>query len=167
MANTTMPDVMARGQAQAQATKFDVQKSLQQRAVKRGANWFYWIAGLSVVNSLIMVSGSNTHFVVGLGLTEVFDAVGRGLQGPGQMVALGFSIAIAGVFVLFGYFANKIQQWSFIVGMILYALDALLLLSFSDFLSVGFHAFALFCVFKGFAAARNYAALKPANAPLG
>lgn len=167
MANTAMPNVMARGQAETQAARLDVQKSLQQRGVKRGANWFYWIAGLSAINSLIMMSGSNTHFVVGLGITEVFDAVGRGLQGPGQMVALGFSIAIAGVFVLFGYFANKIQQWSFIVGMILYALDGLLLLSLSDFLSVGFHAFALFYIFKGFTAARNYAALRPANAPLG
>ena len=27
--------------------------------VHRGANWFYWIAGLSLVNSIIAVSGGN------------------------------------------------------------------------------------------------------------
>lgn len=167
MANTAMPNVMARGPAQAQANVLDARKSLQRQIAKRGANWFYWIAGLSIINSVIMANGSNTHFVVGLGITEVFDAAGRGLHGPGQMVALGFSLAIAGVFVLFGYFANKMQQWSFLAGMLLYALDALLLMSVSDFLSVGFHALVLFFLFKGLTASRNFAALKPANAPLG
>lgn len=167
MANTAMPNVMARGAAQAQANVLDARKSIHRNAAKRGANWFYWIAGLSIINSVIMANGSNTHFVVGLGITEVFDAVGRGLHGSGHVVALGFSIAIAGVFVLFGYFANKMQQWSFLVGMVLYGLDALLLVSFSDMLSAGFHALVLFFLFKGFTAARNFGSLKPANAPLG
>lgn len=167
MANTAMPNVMARGPAQAQASVLDAQKAIHRNAAKRGANWFYWIAGLSVINSLIMANGSNTHFVVGLGIAEVFDAAGRGLHGSGQAVALGLSLAIAGVFVLFGYFANKMQQWSFIVGMALYALDALLLLSVSDMLSVGFHALVLFFLFKGYTAARTFTSLRPANAPLG
>lgn len=167
MANTAMPNAMAQGPAQAQANVLAARKSLQEQAAKRGANWFYWIAGLSVVNSLIVLNGSNTHFVVGLGITEVFDAAGRSLHGPGQTVALVLSIGIAGVFALFGFLANKMMQWSFMVGMLLYVLDALLLFSFSDFLSVGFHALVLYFLFKGFAAARNFAALRPANAPLG
>lgn len=167
MANTAMPSAMAQNAAQTQAGVLAARKSLQEHAAKRGANWFYWIAALSVINSLIVMNGSHTHFVVGLGVTELFDVAGRSLHGPGQNVALVLSIGIAGVFALFGYFANKMQQWGFLAGMILYVLDALLLFSFSDYLSVGFHALVLYFLFKGFSAARNYAALKPANAPLG
>jgi hypothetical protein len=167
MANTAMPKAMAQGSAQAQANVLAARKSLQEQAAKRGANWFYWIAGLSVINSLIVLNGSNTHFVVGLGVTELFDVAGRSLHGPGHTVALVLSIAIAGVFALFGYFANKMPQWSFLAGMLLYVLDALLLFSFSDFLSVGFHALVLYFLLRGFSAARNFAALKPANAPFG
>lgn len=167
MANTAMPNVVARGPAQSQTSALDVQKSVHQHAARKGANWFYLIAGLSVVNTFIVMGGSNTHFVVGLGVTELFDVVGKNLTGPGQSVALVFSLTIAAIFALFGYFANKMQQWSFVLGMMLYALDGALLLYFSDYLSAGFHAFVLFYVFRGFSAARNFAGLKPANAPLG
>jgi hypothetical protein len=167
MANTAMSNVMAHGPAQAQASVLDARKALQASAAKRGANWFYWIAGLSIINSLIVLEGSTTHFVVGLGITEIFDFAGRSLSRPSQSVALALSIGIAAIFIFFGYFANKIERWSFLAGMILYALDGLLLLSFSDFLSVGFHGLVLYFLFKGFSAARGYAALKPANAPLG
>jgi hypothetical protein len=167
MANTALPNIVAQGPAQAQARVLDARKELQASAAKRRANWFYWIAGLSVINSQIVLGGSTSHFVVGLGITEIFDFAGKGLRGPGEGVALFFSIGIAVVFAVFGYFANKLQQWSFLVGMIPYALDGLLLLSFSDFLSVGFHALVLCFLFKGFSAASNYATLRPANASLG
>jgi hypothetical protein len=41
--------------------------------VVNGAKWFYWIAGLSLVNSLVVVFGGNFHFVLGLGITSVVD----------------------------------------------------------------------------------------------
>ena len=169
MANTAMPNAAMRGaaQAQTQAALVDARKNAQQRAAQRGAKWFYWIAGLSVVNSLIMLNGSNTHFVVGLGVTEMFDVAGRSLHGAGQSMALVMSVAIAGIFGIFGYFASKMQQWSFVIGMVLYGLDAALLLSFRDIPSAGFHALALYFLFRGYAAARIGTSIKPANAPLG
>jgi len=163
MANTAMPNATV----QAQGALVNARRSLQERTAQRGGRWFYWIAGLSVINSLIVLNGSNTHFVVGLGITEMFDVAGRNLHGNGQSVALVLSIAIAGVFGLFGYFACKMQQWSFLTGMVLYGLDALLLLSVKDLPSAGFHALALYFLFKGFTAARNYSSIKPLNAPIG
>lgn len=38
-----------------------------------GAGWFYWIAGLSLLNSIIMLSGSDLYFVIGLGITQIID----------------------------------------------------------------------------------------------
>ena len=43
--------------------------------LKSGANWFYWIAGLSVVNSLIFAFGGHTSFIAGLGLTQLIDGI--------------------------------------------------------------------------------------------
>ena len=39
--------------------------------ILNAARWFWWIAGLSLVNTVLFYSGSNTSFIVGLGLTTV------------------------------------------------------------------------------------------------
>lgn len=33
---------------------------------KSGANWFFWIAGMSIFNSLIQLLGGSLNFVIGL-----------------------------------------------------------------------------------------------------
>ena len=58
-------------------------------------------------------------------------------------------------FVVFGIFANKRQHWAFIAGMILFGLDGMISLLIQDWLGLGFHAFALYCIFRGFAASRE------------
>jgi hypothetical protein len=128
--------------------------------VKSGAGWFYWIAGLSLINSISMLSGSSWGFIVGLGITQVFDAFASGLGGSGKVVAVVLDLLVAGVFVLFGLFANKRQAWAFIVGMVVYALDGLIFVAVGDWLSVGFHVFALFCILAGFSANQKLRALQ-------
>jgi hypothetical protein len=127
---------------------------------RSGASWFYWIAGLSLVNSMSALMGSHFGFIVGLGITQKFDAIASGLGGSGKIVAFLLDLAAAGVFVLFGVFANKLHTWAFLVGMILYALDGLIFLLVGDWLSAGFHVFALFCIFGGFSANRRLHALQ-------
>lgn len=117
--------------------------------VRIGAKWFYWIAGLSLVNSAVMIFGGNFHFVIGLGITSVVDAMAKQVGSAGVVLDLIINCIVAGVFALFGYFACKAQKWAFIVGMSLYLLDGLLLLTVRDFLSVAFHAYALYCIYRG------------------
>jgi hypothetical protein len=170
MADFSATTVQAQAQALAQKSVIEVNRTIFEMRAKKGANWFFWIAGLSILNSVTMMLGSTSHFVVGLGATEVFDVMGRSAGGVGRGVALAFSVGISGLFILFGVFARKLQMWGFVVGMALYALDALLLLKFSDYLSVGFHGLALYFIFTGFTAAKKrsaVSAVKPANAPLG
>jgi len=131
-------------------------------AVKSGASWFYWIAALSLITSISALSGSSWGFAIGLGITQVFDGLASEVGGAGKAVALVLDLLAAGVFVFFGVFANKGHAWAFLVGMGLYALDGFLLLLFSAWLSVGFHAFALFCVFGGFSANRKLKARRGA-----
>jgi hypothetical protein len=123
--------------------------------LKSSASWFYWIAGLSLVNSISAFSGSSWRFIFGLGITQVFDAFGASLEGAGKGVVLVLDLLAAGVFVLFGVFAHKCQAWAFIAGMLLFALDGLVMLFFQDWLGVVFHAVVLFFLFRGFQVCRR------------
>ena len=127
---------------------------------RSGAGWFYWIAGLSLINSIATLSGSSWGFIIGLGITQVFDSFASSLGGSGKLVALVLDLLAAGVFVFFGVFASKRHAWAFVVGMILYALDGLIFLVVGDWLSVGFHVFALFCILAGFFANLKLSALQ-------
>lgn len=143
------------------------QRAALEAVAARGARWFYIVAALSAVNSALMFSGSNTRFVVGLGITTLLDVMGREVGGMGNGMTMAVGVLIAGVFALFGYFASKLQNWSFVSGIVLYTLDALLLLKNQDFVSTAFHGLALFYIFRGFSAARQAASMRPANSPLG
>src|SRR5437867_3953001 len=98
--------------------------------LKSGASWFYWIAGLSLVNSVVAFTGSGWSFILGLGITQVIDVFGQSLESGGKLVMLILDVVAAGVFILFGVFAHKRHTWAFVVGMLLYALDGLIYLLF-------------------------------------
>lgn len=117
--------------------------------IKRGANWFYWIAALSLINSIIAFTGSDWGFILGLGVTQLLDVIGASTAGATKIVIIGLNFLVLGLFVLFGIFANKKHIWAFIVGMILYGLDGGIYIFSESWLSVGFHAFALFGMFGG------------------
>ncbi len=119
------------------------------RRAKMGANWFYWIAGLSLVNAVGTVLNIGLVLAFGLGITLVFDAVGKDAGGSIQIAALVGDIVAAGIFVLFGYLANQRQTWAFVVGMVLYALDAVLLLVLRSWLGAAVHAYALYVMYNG------------------
>src|SRR5213592_3328127 len=126
-----------------------------EKQLKGGGSWFYWIAGLSLVNSVLALSGSGTRFILGLGIMRIFDELAQRMaSGAGLAVAVVLDLLAAAVLVFFGVFANKRHTWSFIVGMALYALDGLIYLIAQEWLGVGFHAFVLFCPFRGFKACR-------------
>jgi len=124
-----------------------------------GANWYFWIAGLSMINTIILMSGGQWSFIIGLGLTQIIDSIalqmGAELVGFAKIIAFIIDLCIAGIFVLFGVFARKKHVWAFIVGMILYAFDGLLFLLIKDFMSLGFHVFALFFLFGGLKAVQE------------
>ncbi len=121
-----------------------------QMGVRRGANWFYWIAGLSVVNSVMAMSGSNGRFIVGLGMTEIVDEIARDLGKTGTIAGLVVNVFAVGVFVMLGVFANKYHKWAFLAGMALYTLDGAILVMAQQWLSVAFHGWVLYWLYAGF-----------------
>lgn len=123
--------------------------------LKSGASWFYWIAALSLVNSIVAFTGSDWRFIIGLGITQIFDAIGHEMASAGKIVALVLDLLAAGVLVVFGVFANKGHLWAFVTGMVLFALDGLIFLLVQDWIGVAFHAFVLYCLFRGAQACRR------------
>ncbi len=143
-----------------------------QKQLKSGASWFFWIAGLSLVNSAIFLFGGEWNFILGMGITQVFDgmamALGSELGSEAAWVLKGVAFLLdlgaAGLFAFFGYFARKGAKWSFLIGMVLYTIDGLIFLAVSDFLGAGFHLFALFWIFMGMMAAEKLRKLDQAQA---
>ncbi|HXZ31313.1 MAG TPA: hypothetical protein VEH30_03460 [Terriglobales bacterium] len=132
-----------------------VSKMVAATRARAGAKWFYWIAGLSMVNSIVVFTGGNLHFVVGLGITSFVDGLAKRVGGAGSVLDIIVNGFAAGVFILLGIFALKTQKWAFVVGMTLYGLDGLLLLRVKDYLGVGFHAFALYAIYSGYKSAKR------------
>jgi hypothetical protein len=138
------------------------------RRMKSGASNFYWIAALSVVNSILSIAGTGTYFVIGLAVTLLVDSFTLvvGEQAPEaalvvKTIGLVVSIIISAVIALFGFFAIKGKRWAFITGMVLYGLDGLLMLVFQDWIGVLFHAFFLWGLFGGLRALGQLQQLTP------
>jgi hypothetical protein len=130
--------------------------------LRTGANWFYWVAGLSLVNSAILLSEGDRHFLIGLGVTQFINAIALhwAKQAPetamvAKVVAGAFTLITAAVVAAFGLGTNRRYSWLFIAGMILYTIDGLIYVLFEDWLSIAFHVFVLTRLFSGFQACRE------------
>ncbi len=143
----------------AQMARIQTRLTLERQA-KSGVDWFFWIAGLSLINTVISLFGGTLTFVMGLGATLVVDVFARLLEkemtSGGGIIITAISIVIdlvvACIFVAFGLLGRRRHRWAVIIGMILYVLDALIFLAFGDFLPVAFHGLALWGLWGGFRA---------------
>ena len=125
-----------------------------EKRIKSGASWFYWIAALTLVNSVAIYSGREWGFILGLMFTQIVDHMAR--AGGLPVAALVFDLFAVGVFILFGVFAGKRHLWAFIVGMLIYGVDGLLAVIGQVWIGVAIHAFAMFCLFVGLKAALRF-----------
>lgn len=131
---------------------------LQQRMLS-GGRWFYWIAALSLVTSVISLSGGQWGFFISLGVTQVMDGLANALAqdvgGTAKVFAILFDLIAVGVFAAIGYFACRGNVWAFAVGMVLYLLDAVFFILARHWLGLAFHAFALYSMYNGLQAGRR------------
>ena len=116
-----------------------------------GARWFWWIAGLSLVNTVMVHSGAEISFVIGLGFTLIADAMFQSLK----PIAFAIDAVALGVFFLFGMLAAKGRMWAFVTGIVFYVLDAGIYLVFQDWMPLAFHGLALFYLVKATVALRD------------
>ena len=152
-------DTRSKAETDEEARLAEERRKLESQ-VKSGANWFYWIAALSLVNSILFLTEANWTFLVGLGITQITDALATAYQVEmGDWVkyaAFVLDVIIAGIFAGFGVLASRRHAWAFIVGGVLYALDGLIFLVLPllfdlppELPNLAFHVLALFFMFTG------------------
>ena len=107
-----------------------------------------------MLNSVVVILGGSLHFVIGLGVTAPIDLKAREMGVVGAVLDLLINGTIAGIFWVLGNLAGKRIRWAFFAGMTLYGLDGLLLLAANDILSVAFHAYTIFAIWRGMATAK-------------
>lgn len=148
-----------------ETTSADIERYQLEERRKSGAHWFYWIAGLSLITSIIGLMGGQWGFVISLGVTRIIDAFTAaaveqgGINSSIKVVAFVLDLLAIAVFAVLGYFASKGHGWAFILGMALYALDGIICLLVGLWLGAGFHAFALYSIYGGYSAATQLKAL--------
>lgn len=134
------------------------------QSYKAGANWFYWLAGLSLLTSLIALGGGGWRFLLSLGITQVIDGIADVLAGElggaTKVIALVLDIFITALFVFFGVMAGKKYLWIYVAGMVVFFFDGLVSLLVQDLIGVLAHAFVLFFLIKGYMAGREMIALE-------
>lgn len=132
---------------------------LMEKKINGAVNWFYWIAGLSVINTVVLFFDGNVSFVIGLGITQLIDGFAYDISDQFGVISIicgiVINLLIAGTFVFLGIMAKKLKKWSFISGMILYGLDTIIFLIFNDFYGMAFHIVALVCIYNGFKALKK------------
>ncbi len=143
-------------QAEIEAIHLRIQKD---KTFQNGTSWFYWVAALSGITTVVSLSGGSWGFLAGLGATQVLDGLTLALAGEaaapvfrGVLVAL--SLLISASVALFGYLSRRKGGWVFLTGIVLYGLDTLVLLAFQEWFSVAFHLFALVQMVIGYRAWR-------------
>jgi len=134
---------------------------------KNGAAWFYWIAGLSVVNTVMVLAEGGRRFALGLVVTMVSDAMAAKALKPGGeisllWIALGFNAFVLGLFIVCGRLSQRRMLSIYALGMALYLVDCIFSLMLSGFMRTGggfigiaIHGYALWSMWSGFVAYRQ------------
>ena len=131
--------------------------------MKSSANWFYWIVGLSALNSILYISGVGFGLAVGLNATRIIDELVSEASGAARFLPLLFALIPLGFFALLGYLAPRFRA-AFVVGFIFYLIDAVPSLLLKDWIGLAMHAWVLFSFFTGFRAAGELSRLRSSNA---
>ena len=156
------------GNSQANQMSGQIAQLTQQS--QNSAKNFYWIAGLSFINSIITAFGGEFYLVMGLGSTLFVDyfAVGMGLEAPEMAIvftgiALVVSFIASGIFALFGFLGAKGKSWAYIVGMAFYGIDTLIMLALQEWKGLIIHLFFMYALFTGLRALNQLKKFEPAR----
>ena len=111
----------------------------------KGGNVFFLIAAFSAVNAVLILSKAPIVFALGLAITRVSP------DSPIGFVVVLNAVAI-GTFAALGFFASRGAKAAFIIGLVLYAGDLVVLLLSANpalhIVSIVVHGIFLFSIFK-------------------
>ena len=141
------------GNQQATGTVYNPAQSAAARPAQRGANAgsskagaiFYVIAGFSALNTLLILIGA--PLAVGMAATRA--------RADNQMgIVVASNVIVIAMFVALGFFASRGSKAAFLIGLLLYGGDTLLLLlsdnAAARIPAIVVHVFFMVSIFKGF-----------------
>ena len=133
----------------------DSARHVTRTSVLHGADWFFWIAILSLINSLIVFYYQTPNSPLALGITRWLDGTTSGFNASMTTGGLVTNILVALVLAIFGLLSRRGNDIAFVVGIFLYVIDAMLVIGLQDFFGFGVHLIALFFLVKGLLASRH------------
>ncbi len=133
----------------------DSARHVTRTSVLHAADWFFWLAILSVINSLIVYNYQTPNTPVALGITQWVDGTSAAFNPTMSTGALIIDILIAAALATFGLLARRGIDIAFVVGIFLYVIDAFLAIGLRDVFGFGVHLVALFFLVKGLLASRH------------
>ena len=133
----------------------DSARHVTRSSVLHAADWFFWLAILSILNSLIVFYYQTPNTPIALGITQWIDGTSGVFNGAMTAGELLTNILIAGVLAAFGLMARRGSDIAFVVGIFLYVIDTFLIIGLRDFFGFGVHLIALFFIVKGLLASRH------------
>lgn len=131
----------------------------RESAISSGANWFFWIAGLSVLNSLLSYFRGDWNFFIGLSGMHLVEVLAQKDSTLVRGLGLNLNLGAALLFCWLGLLARKRNRRAFMAGFIVYLADSLVFLGLGDNASLGFHALGLFMILGGYRSVPKAAAL--------
>ena len=143
-------------------------------AVRRSAHWFWWIAGLSLLNSIAAIFQSKYSMALGLGITQLFDALfyyaedGTVQSVSTAMHVVHFVLVMVPItlFYFLGRWSANGNRGAWLAGMLLFLLDGGIFLLAADWIGVGIHAFVLFMLWGGLGMLKAVRAAEAAMPPV-
>ncbi len=135
------------GQATAVAPAISSARAAAYQRRDSGGRWFYWIAGLSLLNAALFAVGSSWGFAIGTAIGFYLQGIFMALFEPGLSWFAHPPVVL--LFAWFGREALRGKRWAFVAGGLLYGLDAMLVLLDADWLSLPVHAFAVVAIVNG------------------
>ena len=134
----------------------------------KGASWFYWIVGLTLINSIISLTGTDWSFSLGATITVVADYFARESgSSSARIIALLFDVIVIAFYAACGVFSHRGASWAFILGLVFFALDSILMLITLQPIGILIHGWALFSIFSGLLANNNLRRLQREKAVTG
>lgn len=117
------------------------------------ANLFFVAAGLAALGTGLLPIRLN--LIVSIGLVDLLTIYGRPLGAFYPLAVTGVAILWVLVMCALGFAGRAGQRWAFLLGVMLYSTDMILLMLTFSIWAFGLHAFFVFRWFQGQSALKN------------
>jgi hypothetical protein len=139
---------------------YRAEKQILKQRVSKGGLWFLLMAGSAIANLISLWRGGGFPFDLDLGFTQFVAQFAESFRFSVRDSLLGVHGVVALVFLFLWHQAMSRRKEAFLAGMIIYAVDGVLLILVPDFFLIAVHGAALFMLYRGWRAVEQLSSWK-------